>query len=417
MNTKHDYQSVINGLTVAIEKTTWSKRSIELLTKRFWPQFKIYLDQHNISEITTDVCDSYLLSKFGDVDVSRLNSYNRHILRSITFIKDYIKSGVIKPRKVAINFKGDIGLNMLKYIALKKDERISLATIHNIESSLFQFQEFLHKKGINAIMEIEITHIVEHLNTIGLIYKTSAARFCYTSRNFFKFLYDNGLKKTDLSIFIPTYHYDSHSKLPSTYNDNEVTKVIESVDRSTKTGKRDYAVMLLLSALGLRASDVANIKFEDINWAQNRINLIQFKTGKEVELPLLSEIGNAIIDYLKYARPISSEPFVFLKASKPFNKVAPSVITQIARKYFLVSGVNVRNKHHGAHALRHSLATRLLNQNTKLSVISEVLGHRTIQSTMFYLNIDIESLRKCSLDVSDISESFYQQKGGYFYGI
>jgi phage integrase family protein len=167
--------------------------------------------------------------------------------------------------------------------------------------------------------------------------------------------------------------------------------------------------------LGLRASDIANLKFENILWEDNAIRLIQQKTNKELELPLLPEIGNAIIEYLRYGRPKSQSSYIFLLARSPYTHINQPVISQIAKKYFLKANVNIKNKHHGAHALRHSLATLLLEEQVKLPVISEVLGHENTESTSYYLRIDIQSLKKCSLDVSPVCENFYTQKGGYFY--
>ena len=219
----------------------------------------------------------------------------------------------------------------------------------------------------------------------------------------------------DLAAFIPKDNYKKQPKLPSAYTSEEIKKIVSSVDRSTTTGKRNYSIILLATMLGLRASDIANLKFENILWEDNAIRLIQHKTNKELELPLLPEIGNAIIEYLRYGRPKSQSSYIFLLARSPYTHINQPVISQIAKKYFLKANVNIKNKHHGAHALRHSLATLLLEEQVKLPVISEVLGHENTESTSYYLRIDIQSLKKCSLDISPVCENFYTQKGGYFY--
>jgi integrase len=171
----------------------------------------------------------------------------------------------------------------------------------------------------------------------------------------------------------------------------------------------------LAARLGLRASDIANLKFENILWEQSSIHLTQFKTGKKIELPLLSEIGNSLIDYLKYSRPKSDNQFVFLCAHSPFNSINTSVITRIVQNTFVKTGINTKGRRHGPHALRHSLAGRLLEKQITLPVISEVLGHENTESTRFYLRIDLTSLRRCVLEVPTVSQDFYFQKGGYFY--
>jgi integrase len=122
---------------------------------------------------------------------------------------------------------------------------------------------------------------------------------------------------------IPRSNYKSQPKIPSIYSKEEVEKLIASVDRGSSVGKRDYAIILLAVRLGLRSSDIANIKFDNILWEQNIIRLVQFKTDKEIELPLLPEVGNAIIDYLKYSRQESDEPFVFLTVRSPIIPITP----------------------------------------------------------------------------------------------
>ncbi len=191
--------------------------------------------------------------------------------------------------------------------------------------------------------------------------------------------------------------------------------MIASVERSSFMGRRDYAILLLAARLGLRNSDIANIKFENLFWEKNMIRLFQYKTDKEIELPLLSEVGNAIIDYLKYSRQYSEEPYVFLTSRSPVKPLTIMGITNIVGRAFAKSGINIKNRRHGPHALRHSLAQRLLEQQTMLPVISEVLGHENIESTRFYLRVDINSMRQCALDVPPVSPSFYNQKGGIFY--
>ena len=145
------------------------------------------------------------------------------------------------------------------------------------------------------------------------------------------------------------------------------------------------------------------------------IRLIQRKTDKEIELPLLPEVGNAIIDYLKYGRQHSEEPFVFLTACSPIIPITLSAIRNLVHHAFSKAGIDIKNKRYGPHTLRHSFARRLLEQQTMLPVISEVLGHENTESTKFYLRLDLSSMRQCALDVPAVPSSFYSQKGGIFY--
>lgn len=236
-----------------------------------------------------------------------------------------------------------------------------------------------------------------------------------TLKDFFRYLFSQGKITTDISSMMPKDGYKSQPRIPSTYGQEEIEKLITSIDISEACGKRDLAVILLAARLGLRASDIANLTFENICWEKSCIEFVQYKTGKKVELPLLAEVGNAVIDYLKYGRPVSTDPYVFLCARSPYNPISSSVIRQIVDHHFTKAGINTKHRRHGPHALRHSLAGRLLQQKNTLPVISEVFGHSNSESTKFYLRIDLTSLKECVLDVPAVSAGFYSQHGGLFY--
>jgi integrase len=157
------------------------------------------------------------------------------------------------------------------------------------------------------------------------------------------------------------------------------------------------------------------LRFSNIDWEKNEICLHQCKTGNPVILPLLSDIGNAIIDYLKHGRFQSTSGQVFLSARAPYVPATKSMVCSAIRDIIQHCGVSTEKRHHGPHSLRHSLASRLLENSVPIHVISETLGHATTETTMSYLRIDVSSLMKCSLAVPPVDESFYMQKGGIFY--
>jgi len=158
-------------------------------------------------------------------------------------------------------------------------------------------------------------------------------------------------------------------------------------------------MILLIVRLGLRCSDVAAMQFSNLQWEDEKIVLSQQKTKAVIELPLFQDLGDAIIDYLKYGRPRSDLPYIFLRLVPPYNNMDNNALYGIMQKYLRLSGIKYDERRHGPHALRHSLATNLLKQNTPLPVISSVLGHENTESTIGYLRVDTESLRKCVLEV------------------
>ena len=130
----------------------------------------------------------------------------------------------------------------------------------------------------------------------------------------------------------------------------------------------------------------------------------------------IPDVGNAIIDYLKYARPDSEEPYVFLTERPPHGSFNSSnVVTHVVQRAFIKAGIDINDRKFGPHSLRHSLGFRMLENNTVLPVISDVFGHESTESTRYYLRIDLQSMKQCMLDVPLVAENFYKQKGGYFY--
>ena len=125
----------------------------------------------------------------------------------------------------------------------------------------------------------------------------------------------------------------------------------------------------------MRASDISKLEFKNILWASNIINFKQHKTGETVELPV--DVGESIIDYIKYARPTSESKTVFLEGVYPNLPISSKAVQRIANRTILKSGVNVGDRKHGFHSLRHTMASLLLENKTPLTVISELLGHTT----------------------------------------
>jgi site-specific recombinase XerD len=380
-----------------------------------WNRVKRFMDNNNLQYLTADICDNFLLSECGTKDLSFLGGSNKKLVSAILLMKDFLNTGRIIPQKALVNFDGEIGSIMVDYISYRKSERLSDHTIYNLEQHLSRFLDFLNSNDVTCIKVVREADIIKYLNSISRKFKSLASISIHILRNFFRYLYRQKLIDIDLAAFFPRDNYKKQGRLPSTYSGEEIRKVLSSVDRSTTTGKRNYSILLLAAMLGLRASDIANLKFENILWERNVLRITQYKTGRELELPLLPEIGNSIIEYLRYGRPKSGLPYVFVLAVRPFTAISQSVVTQIAKKSFAQANIDTSKKHHGAHALRHTLATLLLEDKVKLPVISEVLGHGSTESTRYYLRVDLQSLRKCVLDVPLVNRGFYGQKGGYFY--
>ena len=392
-----------------------SERCI-LSYRTIWNKLKNYLKEERMSLLDTTICKIFLTSLFGSKGQTQLTSYERSHIRVIHDLIEYLETGTVLRLKPRISqLSGSIGSLMAEYVEYRVSQRIAAQTAYMYELYLSEFLNFLKTKNTIEINEVNHIHILTYLKGIKTTHGATIRRNIIVLRGFFQYLYKKNILFKDYSRFIPKDGYRNQAKLPSTYNEQEIKQLLESVDRSNSVGKRDYAILLLAIKLGLRASDIANLKFSYLKWDQNCIQINQIKTRELLELPLLPEVGNAIIDYLKYGRLQINSPYIFIIARSPYNPLLATSIYTIVSKAFERAKINTQNKKRGPHALRHSLAGQLLERKSILPVIAEVLGHKNTESTKYYLSIDLRSLSSCALEVPMVSTSFYLQKGGYFY--
>jgi len=278
---------------------------------------------------------------------------------------------------------------------------LTKGTIYRIEQVLEKLFQYMHQRKITDCGKLKREDIDGFIKTLtGYAIKTLSVSM-YSLKTFLKYLYEQKIVTEDLCKYVPKIKHVKRRSIPSTWTETETIKILESIDRGNPCGKRDYAILLLITRLGLRQSDVINLEFNDLDWEKSTISFNQKKTKELLTLPLLEDVGNAIIDYLKNGRPISDLPFVFMKHYHPFEQMTD--IYLILEKYLWFSGVGKKaDRQNGPHSLRHSLAGRLLEKDTPVEVISSILGHSSINVTNEYLKIDLKSLAECALDPEEV---------------
>jgi site-specific recombinase XerD len=235
-------------------------------------------------------------------------------------------------------------------------------------------------------------------------HRKSISAILTTLRSFLKFLYLKGYHEKDLSDDVPKIKQPHYPKIPSAWNPEDVKRVLAVIDRGNPNGKRDYAILLMVARLGMRVQDIKEIKLNNLNWAAKSIEIVQHKTKRSVSYPILDDIGWAIIDYLKNGRPQTESHHLFIRHHAPFDTFGTHAnLHNIIVKYTRLAGIKLKTgAAQGMHSLRHTLASVLLEQETPLPVISEILGHMSTMSTSVYLKIDLEGLRKCALDPDEV---------------
>jgi site-specific recombinase XerD len=278
--------------------------------------------------------------------------------------------------------------------------QISNSTLYNYNRYLGQFLLYLEKHKIIELNQINPGIILDYC----VSHYTYSSSTLYNSfcalRVFLRYLKTEGLLEADYSKIVPSVPYKRVSKLPSTFTTDEAERIFQAVDRSNPMGKRDYAIMKIAYRLGLRSIDIRSLVFSEIHWKKNTIELTMKKTGKSIVLPLLKDVGEALIDYIKFGRPVSDSNVIFLRHISPIKPISSPGMTSIVKRYANKAGINSAPEHgKGPHAMRSSLASALLAENVPLPIISEILGHSSTRTTENYLRIDIKQMRNCSLEV------------------
>lgn len=213
-------------------------------------------------------------------------------------------------------------------------------------------------------------------------------------RVFLRHLVAMGEIGADYSTLVP--HYSKPYVLPSVYSIEEIKQIEKSVDTSTVMGKRDYAIILLASRMGMRSGDIVKLKIEDIRNRQE-INIVQEKTGNILHLPIINEVRTAIDDYLSF-RPMSISDEIFINIYAPYKTITTSTIRNALKKYITAAGIDTGNRKKGPHMLRSSLASSMVNDDISYETVRKVLGHSSNSAIKHYARIDVEKLRQYCLE-------------------
>lgn len=388
---------------------------------RNWRWIKAFMASKRIKHYNQKAEKQILYHRFRNRNIKQLTEHEKEVHNSIRMMTEFALTGATKvmPRikRRDFVFNGPIGEVMLQFMEYKRtEERLSVNRMLCYQRYLYRFLQYCNKNKVHSIKKIDLPFIIHFIGDLDCTKGTPVDTIISSIRNFIKYAYEQKFLNVDYARKIPRVKLIDQPKLPSTYTKQEIEKLIKSVERSSASGKRNYAIILIATRIGLRASDIARLKFDNLRWDTSTIEITQVKTGKELVLPILPDVGNAIIDYLKYARPESGESYVFLTERPPYGSFSTSnVVTHIVQRAFRKAGIDIKDRKFGPHSLRHSLGFRMLEQNTILPVISEVFGHQSTESTRYYLRIDLESMKQCMLNVPAVVDSFYYQKGGYFY--
>jgi site-specific recombinase XerD len=330
------------------------------------------------------------------------------VTKPLKALLDYIKTGTVRFKMRPRICPFDCPAQFEEEYSTFQEELIyrdyARATITcNIEK-VNKFLTFLEARGVNSSKSIHAKHLVAFLSDYKNCKPKYIATIIYVLKNYLSFLYGHGFIEEDISKSLPKVRIARNSFIAYSWKREDIDKLLKAVDRGDPKGKRDYAILLLAVRLGLRVSDIRGLKLHNLNWSRKTISLTMQKTRQPLKLPLLDDIGWAIIDYLKNGRPETKCDSVFVRHRAPYDSFGENECFQHdLRRYMLKAGLEIPlNIHCGLHSLRSTLARNMLEAKAPLPVISEVLGHQSVQTTSIYLKIDLNGLKKCALDPEEV---------------
>lgn len=393
-------------LTVAIIPYIESKNYSQSYFKGFkliLSRLEDYCAEKGITKFSTEVGQQFMLERYGVISRENYRKHSR-LFRTIDMLSDFQHSGTVMiKRRLNRVFPEQFAKHAEAYLQHMEKNYAQTNTILSHRKSLFKFTDFLDSKGVKSYSDLNLEHVNAYIKIVLCNYsKSSVALHMGITRRFLTYLFEKGIIHDDLASRMITVKIDhSPAHLPSVLTEDEITRILAAVDRESPMGKRDYALLMLASRFGLRSSDIRNLKAGNIDWSNHEIHITQVKTGEPLTLPLPDDVGWALIDYLKNARPVSDTPEIFLRVVPPHTVLANP--DNVLIRYMRLAGVHYeRLQHHGLHILRHSMATHMLDKEIPITTIQSVMGHVSSESTKKYTAIDIRQLKECALEVPGI---------------
>ena len=392
-NTK-DIDFCINNFIQALETLHFANITIQRYSSHL-NRFKIFCSNYD-DFLSVEIISQYLSSMKNSS--SKTIQFARKVLgrfKDFTLTKSF-KTKYLEDKKILVSTDF---LNILdSFKAFLSNLQISSYTQKQQHLTVKKFLTFLEYSHIYSFNNFDLSFISKYINNSNYSH-SSKCLIASILKKFFNFTFIQNITSFSGNDVFFKIKRNPHDRILSFYSTDEISKLISVINTSSDTGKRNYAIILLAATLGFRASDIVNLKFEDIDWDNKLIRITQQKNKKELIQPFTDEIYFALLDYLKNARHETNSSNVFVSLRPPYQALSTSALYLFTSNYFKLSNIDISHKKHGIHALRHSLANNMLHDNISLQDISVSLGHTFISTTTMYTNIDINTLKLLSLEV------------------
>jgi integrase len=368
-----------------------------------WRRMEKYFAARGIEEFSLDAAMAWVdeaCGFFGKEQAGTLKPNDIYLFRVAQMLGEYAAHGAVLRRysRSVSKLDGPGADTVARFQAWLRAADRAVSTVRTYGTVAGEFVAFTGTRG--GLARSDAATIEAFVATLAGYQVKTVEQKLAALRSFLRFASADGLVGAACLVAVPAAPSSKQARIPSVWDPGEVARILDAIDRDNPCGKRDYAIILLITRLGLRGVDVRRLEFADFDWPGNRLLVTQAKTGHRVQLPLLKEVGWAVIDYIRHGRPACDCPQVFVRHLAPIGPFSDQDhLHQILVKHARVAHVPVSEKRrHGMHSLRHTLATRLMEGGAPVEQIADILGHQSVQSTGVYLKSSLGLLARCALD-------------------
>ena len=396
-------EELVYGLIDHLESIGFKKSTRE----RYLAYYKVfikYCKRKGVSQFSLDLGKQFLKEhhKHEWSDYKKLNMTQNYLQRHIWMLYEFQQYGEIRQKRRSSK---DIRLGCFEdvladFIACEAEKGLKDITLKGKEFSARKVFKYFESIGLKSAKDIRPEHVYGFLSSRAYYSVTTKEAFQYLLRDLFVYMNQKELCNKDLARMFPIISIHTKNSYPSYFTPECITKLLQSVNTETVYGKRDYLILLLATTLGIRCIDICKLTLDDIDWKRKTISFVQSKTGEYVSLAISDELLMALADYIKNARPICDYKEILISSRAPVKPFEHRTFHEMLQKHFKLAGITFREgQKHGLHSMRSSLASNMLRSEVPIPVISNVLGHKYADTTGIYIKIDLEGLRKVSLEV------------------
>lgn len=340
--------------------------------------------------------------RYENGEINRI--YYRFLTKTATYLTEMHDTGTVNFAQRLIPKLPDYYENVLAGILQNKSWG------EKARRSVWPFAKayfgWLHSEGHRDLSDVDESVVRKYLidcssRMVGSSLDTTKRALKKLCAYLFEIGLGAGTYENLLSFSVPTA-----KKIKRPIPHSEIAATLDMIDATTAEGKRDYAMILLAAVTGLRAVDIVNLKLPDIDWRNGEIKITQSKTEESLALPLTTDVGMAIRDYILNGRPKSNLSSVFLRTNAPIREISHGILYGQFNGYRAKAGLPKCS----FHGLRRALGSNMVISGTPVTTVAQVLGHSEIDSTKQYISLDTVHLKECALDFTGIAPTI--KKGG-----